>query len=56
MEFASKAHMTRYIENFRVNYKTEMCKNWLQTGACEFEHECAYAHGYEELQEKAHCN
>lgn len=29
IEFASKAHMMRYIENFKVNHKTEMCKNWV---------------------------
>lgn len=50
MEFASKAHMMRYIEGFRVNHKTEMCKTWMAAGECEFGNECAFAHGVQELQ------
>lgn len=53
MNFSSRAEMIRYIENFRINYKTEMCKNWIQTGECEFGAECAYAHGKDELKKKA---
>jgi len=52
MQFQSREHMLKYIENFRVNYKTEMCKNWVHTAKCEFEQECSYAHGYHELQQK----
>lgn len=51
--------MLRCIENFRVHYKTELCKNWTDFGYCEFDKECAYAHGYEELaprQVHAHKN
>lgn len=44
--------MMKYIEAFRVNYKTEMCRNWQSTGQCEFEDECAYAHGLHELNQK----
>lgn len=29
-----------------------MCKNWENTGACEFGNECAYAHGYNELNNR----
>ena len=39
----------KYIENFRLNYKTELCKNWMRNRTCEFEGDCAYAHGYGEL-------
>lgn len=44
--------MHKYGENFRLNYKTEICKNWLQTGRCEFQGECTFAHGYEEMHQK----
>jgi len=50
--FSSKQEMIRYIENFRINYKTELCRNWKNTKSCEFGSECAYAHGYDELQQK----
>ena len=49
MTFKSREEMLRYIENFRMNYKTEMCRNWMQLGSCEFNQDCAYAHGAHEL-------
>jgi len=42
------------IAGFRVKYKTEMCKNWEQTGTCKFGADCAFAHGQHELQHKKH--
>jgi hypothetical protein len=45
MNFSSKKQMMRYIENFKLNYKTSLCRNWLNDGNCEFESDCAYAHG-----------
>ena len=56
MHFQSHEEMVRYIENFRQNFKTELCRNWEETGACEFAQECAYAHGQQELQNKAHAS
>lgn len=44
--------MVKYIENFRINYKTELCKNFMENGYCEFNDECAYAHGMAELNFK----
>lgn len=44
--------MIKYIENFRINYKTELCKNFMDKGHCEFNDECAYAHGLGELNQK----
>ncbi len=35
-KFASKADMNRYIECFKIKYKTEICKNWTLTGVCAF--------------------
>ena len=37
--------------DFRVKYKTEICRNW-ELGSCEFGDNCAFAHGYEELRNK----
>ena len=39
----------RYIENFKLNYKTDLCRNWMNDWNCEFENDCAYAHGPHEL-------
>jgi Zinc finger C-x8-C-x5-C-x3-H type (and similar) len=39
-------------EDFKVKYKTEICRNW-EMGACEFGSGCAFAHGYEELRYKS---
>jgi hypothetical protein len=52
MNFQTREEMLRYIENFRMNYKTEMCRNWLKLGHCEFDQECAYAHGHHELVQR----
>ena len=40
-------------QDFKVKYKTEMCKNWA-AGHCEFGNKCAFAHGYDELRKKLH--
>eukprot|EP01012_Entosiphon_sulcatum_P015967 TRINITY_DN2093_c0_g1_i1.p1 TRINITY_DN2093_c0_g1~~TRINITY_DN2093_c0_g1_i1.p1 ORF type:complete len:403 (+),score=29.16 TRINITY_DN2093_c0_g1_i1:172-1380(+) len=31
-------------------YKTKLCRNWLQSGACPYFQECQFAHGEQELQ------
>ena len=49
MNFQSRKQMLRYIENFKINYKTQLCRNFMDTGNCEFNEECAYAHGHNEL-------
>ena len=58
MNFSSRVEMIKYIENFRLNYKTELCRNWMETGVCEFDSECAYAHGQQEVNTRktAHRN
>lgn len=48
----SRNVVTKYSESFKVKYKTEMCKNWENTGHCEFEHSCSFAHGMDELKIK----
>lgn len=32
------------------NYKTQICRNFLETGSCKFENYCCYAHGKEQLR------
>jgi len=38
--------------DFRVKYKTEMCKNFVAYNYCEFGDKCSFAHGNYELQSK----
>lgn len=52
MNFSSRQEMIRYISNFKIHYKTEFCKNWKEFGYCEFGSDCAYAHGYHELNQR----
>ena len=30
-------------------YKTELCKNWIETAKCRYQDKCRFAHGQEEL-------
>lgn len=32
-----------------AKYKTEMCKNWIETNQCRYGNKCQFAHGKEEL-------
>lgn len=32
-----------------AKYKTEMCKNWVETGKCNYGEKCKFAHGKNEL-------
>ena len=46
--------MSEYVQGFKQKYKTEMCKNFMVTGKCEFMNSCSFAHGQDELQSKQH--
>lgn len=37
--------------DFKLKYKTEICKGW-EKGFCEYGEKCAFAHGPEELRAK----
>lgn len=50
--FNSKEEQSRYVEGFRLKYKTEICKNWELTGFCMFQDSCSFAHGIHELNTK----
>lgn len=39
-----------------TKYKTEMCRNWIEHGACNYGRKCNFAHGREDLQQKLPCN
>lgn len=32
------------------NYKTVMCKSWIQSGSCSYGKKCRFAHGEHELR------
>ena len=36
-------------EHTQVKYKTELCKNWIETGKCRYSVRCMFAHGHHEL-------
>lgn len=33
-------------------YKTELCANWITTGACSYGSKCNFSHGYEDLRSR----
>lgn len=39
-----------------AKYKTEMCKNWVETGKCNYGDKCKFAHGKNELVQKLAAN
>ena len=38
--------------NFRIKWKTEMCRNWEMYGQCKYGNSCAFAHGDSELKKR----
>jgi hypothetical protein len=46
------------MNNMQKNskYKTEMCKNWIETGHCNYGAKCRFAHGKNELMNKVSQN
>jgi len=43
------ANPLRCPKTERTKYKTELCKNWIETGVCRYGDKCQFAHGYHEL-------
>jgi hypothetical protein len=37
------------VKKTEVKYKTELCKNWIETGRCNYSIRCMFAHGNHEL-------
>lgn len=40
--------------DFKLKYKTELCKFWNCGQECPYKDSCAYAHGHDEIQIKTH--
>ena len=40
--------------DFKLKYKTELCKYWKLGSECPYTESCAFAHGYDEMQVKTH--
>lgn len=40
----------------KTKFKTEMCRNFMRDGHCQYGKKCNYAHGYSELQQKTNTN
>ena len=51
LTYASRAVPKKKVDENK--YKTEICKNWAMYGYCKYEFNCKFAHGDNELQEKA---
>mmetsp|Transcript_6695 Transcript_6695/g.9162 ORF Transcript_6695/g.9162 Transcript_6695/m.9162 type:complete len:90 (-) Transcript_6695:1826-2095(-) len=39
-----------YVGAVHSNYKTQMCRNFEQTGMCKFSDNCCFAHGADQLR------
>ena len=39
-----------YVGAVHSNYKTQVCRNFEQTGICKFQDNCCFAHGDHELR------
>ena len=35
---------------YHTQYKTELCKNWIEVGYCRYSKQCKFAHGYGDLK------
>ena len=46
---ASPSSSEKEVKKSQVKYKTELCKNWIETGRCRYSVRCMFAHGHHEL-------
>ncbi|EAR91671.1 zinc finger C-x8-C-x5-C-x3-H type protein (macronuclear) [Tetrahymena thermophila SB210] len=44
------------LKKMEQKYKTELCKNWVSKGVCQYGQKCRFAHGKEELIERLAMN
>ncbi|KAL4484277.1 hypothetical protein ABPG72_006388 [Tetrahymena utriculariae] len=44
------------LKKMEQKYKTELCKNWVSKGICQYGQKCRFAHGKEELIERLAMN
>lgn len=52
--FKTDEERQRFVNNYKMKIKTELCKNFELKGWCKFGDNCSFAHGRHELQEKTH--
>lgn len=46
---ATESTDKQQVDKTKVKYKTELCKNWIETGRCNYSVRCMFAHGHHEL-------
>ena len=53
--YSMQDQMVPQLEEYDADgkYKTELCKNWIETAKCRYEAKCRFAHGQEELTSAA---
>eukprot|EP01017_Pseudomicrothorax_dubius_P019625 TRINITY_DN2154_c0_g1_i8.p1 TRINITY_DN2154_c0_g1~~TRINITY_DN2154_c0_g1_i8.p1 ORF type:complete len:198 (+),score=32.91 TRINITY_DN2154_c0_g1_i8:161-754(+) len=49
-----KCKKTATEVDFKIKYKTELCRYWQETGDCIFGDSCAFAHGLCDIRQKKH--
>ena len=53
-KFTDESERQRFVEGYKMKFKTELCKNWITFGKCKFGDSCAFAHGEHQIQNKLH--
>ena len=52
--FKSTEDKKAFVQEYKMKFKTELCKNFELRGFCKFGDTCSFAHGKHELQQKKH--
>ena len=47
---SSRSKTVAITSTVQIKYKTELCKNWVESGKCRYFERCRFAHGYDEQQ------
>ena len=53
-KFSNEEERQQFVEDYSRKFKTELCKNWMAFGSCEFGDKCSFAHGKDQLSVKKH--
>lgn len=53
-QFKSREEKIAFVSQYKMKFKTEMCKNFELRGWCKYGNTCSFAHGKDELQGKVH--
>lgn len=52
--FKTENEREKFVKQYQMKFKTEMCRNWELSGSCFFKDTCSFAHGEHELMKKQH--